>query len=160
MKEPLRGPQLLSKGNPHKHGLKDGDLESLRAILRKAIHDGTVPGVSLLLAHKGEVIFREAFGNLSVDQKVLMASSSKPITATVVMILVDQGKLARRSGREIPARVQRDHHQWQAPGEGTDGPPPALQHVRTPWRFSGRVDAQEVSKGGQARLRTMSRENR
>ena len=40
------------------------------------------------------MIFKEAFGNLAVDQKVLMASSSKPVTATVLMILVDQGKLA------------------------------------------------------------------
>ena len=91
--EHLLGPQLLRPGDPHAHGLTDTDLESLRAILRKAVDDHTVPGVSLLLAHKGEVIFKEAFGNLAVDQKVLMASSSKPVTATVVMILVDQGKL-------------------------------------------------------------------
>jgi CubicO group peptidase (beta-lactamase class C family) len=92
-KEHLRGPQLLRPGDPHAHGLTDTDLNSLRAILRKAVDDHTVPGVSLLLAHKGEVIFKEAFGNLTVDQKALMASSSKPVTATVVMILVDQGKL-------------------------------------------------------------------
>ena len=60
----------------------------------QAVDNHTVPGVSLLLAHKVEVIFKEAFGNLSVDQKALMASSSKPVTATVVMTLVDQGKLA------------------------------------------------------------------
>ena len=92
-KEHLWGPQLLRPGDPHAHGLTDADLDSLRAILRKSVDDHTVPGVSLLLAHKGEVIFKEAFGNLAVDQKVLMASSSKPVTATVVMILVDQGKL-------------------------------------------------------------------
>ena len=93
-KDHFRGPQLLRPGDPHAHGLTDTDLDSLRAILRKAVDDHTVPGVSLLLAHKGEVIFKEAFGNLAVDQKVLMASSSKPVTATVVMILVDQGKLS------------------------------------------------------------------
>ena len=53
-----------------------------------------VPGVSLLLAHRGEVVFKEAFGDLKLDQKVHMASSSKPVTATLLMILVDQGKLA------------------------------------------------------------------
>jgi len=66
----------------------------LRAMLRRAVEDGTVPGVSLLLAHRGEVIFKEAFGNMAIDQKVQMASSSKPVTGTLVMILVDQGKLA------------------------------------------------------------------
>ena len=87
-------PQVLQPGDPHAHGLTDVDLDALRKILRKAVDDHTAPGVSLLLAHKGEVIFKEAFGNLAVDQKVLMASSSKPVTATLVMILADQGKLA------------------------------------------------------------------
>ena len=53
-----------------------------------------MPGVSLLLAHRGEVIFKEAFGNLKLDQKAQMASSSKPVTASLLMILVDRGKLA------------------------------------------------------------------
>jgi CubicO group peptidase (beta-lactamase class C family) len=74
--------------------MTEKDLDALRAILRNAVNDGTVPGISLLLAHKGEVIFREAFGNLAVDQKVLMASSSKPVTATLIMILADRGKLS------------------------------------------------------------------
>jgi CubicO group peptidase (beta-lactamase class C family) len=87
-------PQFLRPGDPHAHGLTDAGLSSLRAILRKAVDDATVPGVSLLLAHKGEVIFREGFGNITVDQKVFMASSAKPVTATLIMILVDQGKLS------------------------------------------------------------------
>ena len=53
-----------------------------------------MPGVSLLLAHRGEVIFKEAFGDLTLDQKAQMASSSKPVTATLLMILADQGKLS------------------------------------------------------------------
>ncbi len=87
-------PQELRPGDPHAHGLTDTDLDALRSILRKAVDDHTVPGVSLLLVHKGEIIFKEAFGNLTLDQKVLMASSSKPVTATLLMILVDQGKLS------------------------------------------------------------------
>ncbi len=86
--------RILRRGDPHAHGLTDLDLDSLRVILRKAVNDRTVPGVSLLLAHQGEVIFKEGFGNLAVDQKVLMASSAKPVTATLLMILVDHGKLA------------------------------------------------------------------
>jgi CubicO group peptidase (beta-lactamase class C family) len=89
---PGRG-QLLRVGDPRAHGINEPDLEALRTILRKAVLDKTVPGVSLLLAHRGEIIFREAFGNLTVDQKVLMASSSKPVTATVLMILADRKKL-------------------------------------------------------------------
>jgi CubicO group peptidase (beta-lactamase class C family) len=89
-----RPPQLLRPGDPHAHGLSDKDLDDLRAILRSAVDDQVVPGISLLLAHRGEVIFKEAYGNLKVDQKVQMASSSKSVTATLLMILVDRGKLA------------------------------------------------------------------
>lgn len=87
-------PVRLRSGDAHAHGITDQQLDSLRAILRKGVDDGTVPGVSLLLAHKGEIIFKEAFGDIALDQKIQMASSSKPVTATVLMILVDQGKLA------------------------------------------------------------------
>ena len=45
--------QSLRRGDPHSHGIKDVDLEVLRAILRKAIEDKTVPGVSLLLSPQG-----------------------------------------------------------------------------------------------------------
>jgi CubicO group peptidase (beta-lactamase class C family) len=62
--------------------------------MRKAVDNRVVPGVSLLLAHKGEIVFKEAFGNLTLDAKAQMASSSKPVTSTLLMILVDQGKLA------------------------------------------------------------------
>ncbi len=73
---------------------RQGPRRDLRAILRQAVDDKVVPGISLLLAHRGEVIFKEAYGNLKVDQKVQMASSSKSVTATLLMILVDRGKLA------------------------------------------------------------------
>jgi CubicO group peptidase (beta-lactamase class C family) len=87
-------PQLLRPGDPHAHGLTDADLGALRATLRQAVDDRVVPGVSLLLAHRGEVIFKEAFGDLPIDHKAQMASSAKPVTATVLMILADQGNLA------------------------------------------------------------------
>ena len=69
VKTAVRGPQSLRRGDPHGHGLSDADLGALRTILRGAVDDHTVPGVSLLLAHKGEIIFKEAFGNVALDQK-------------------------------------------------------------------------------------------
>jgi CubicO group peptidase (beta-lactamase class C family) len=89
-----QAPQSLRPGDPHAHGLTGKDIDDLRAILRGAVDDKVVPGISLLLAHRGEVIFKEAYGNLKVDQKVQMASSSKSVTATLLMILADQGKLS------------------------------------------------------------------
>ncbi len=93
VKVDTKSSQSLRSGDPHAHGIKDTDLEALRVILRKTVEDKTAPGVSLLLSHQGEIIFKEAFGNLTVDQKVHMASSAKPVTATMLMILADRKKL-------------------------------------------------------------------
>ena len=84
---------VLKPGDPSAHGLRETDLDALRAILQKAVDDKTAPGVALLLAHKGEVVFKEAFGDLKVDRPVKLASDSKPVSATVVMAVVDQGKM-------------------------------------------------------------------
>ncbi len=73
--------------------LKIQDRDALRSILKQAVDARTVPGVSLLIAHKGQVVFKEAVGDLTVDRQIMMASCAKPVTATLVMILVDQNKL-------------------------------------------------------------------
>ncbi|MBA4067245.1 MAG: hypothetical protein C0501_26765 [Isosphaera sp.] len=85
---------VIRPGKPADHGVKDADLDALRALLKKAVDDKAVPGVGLLVAVDGAVIFREAFGDLKVDQACRIASSTKPVTATAVMVQVDRGKLA------------------------------------------------------------------
>ena len=55
-KSAVRGPQWLRQGEPQAHGLTAADLNALRAILRTATDDRTVPGVSLLLAHKATAL--------------------------------------------------------------------------------------------------------
>ena len=84
---------VLRPGKPADHGVRDADLDALRRILQKAVDDKTLPGVSMLLVHRGEIIFKEAFGDLKLDQPAKLASDSKPVAATVVMIVVEQGKL-------------------------------------------------------------------
>ena len=70
----------------------DPDFAPVRAILQKAVKDGT-RGASLLLMIDGKVVFREGFGNLKPGDSVRMASTTKPTTATAVMALVDKGKI-------------------------------------------------------------------
>jgi CubicO group peptidase (beta-lactamase class C family) len=86
--------QQIRPGDARAHGLAPRDLDELRTILRTAVEKKTVPGVSLILVHRGETIFKEAFGNLATDQRVQMASSAKPVTASLLLILADQGKLS------------------------------------------------------------------
>ncbi|MFA4985646.1 MAG: serine hydrolase [Candidatus Brocadiia bacterium] len=85
---------VIKPGVPADHGLKPEDIEAIKALLKKPVDDAVITGDSLLIAHKGEVIFREGFGKIMPDDSVRLASSTKPIAATGVMLLVDAGKLS------------------------------------------------------------------
>lgn len=85
----------------HAHGLNEQQLDSLADIMQQAVDQQAIAGCSFLIAHRGEVVFREAFGFADVESErpfttnelVPIASVSKPVLASVVMALVDQGKL-------------------------------------------------------------------
>ena len=69
--------------------------------MRQAVEQEQIAGGSFLVVHKGETIFREAFGYADIESKrpfttdelLPIASVSKPFMASVVMALVEQGKL-------------------------------------------------------------------
>lgn len=85
----------------HAHGLNEQQLDSLADIMQQAVDQQAIAGCSFLIVHRGEVVFREAFGFADVESErpfttnelVPIASVSKPVLASVVMALVDQGKL-------------------------------------------------------------------
>ena len=70
--------------------------------MQKFVDDGTVSGAVTLAAHKGEILSLEAVGLADIANKKPMrpdslfwiASMTKPITATAIMILQDEGKLS------------------------------------------------------------------
>ena len=76
-------------------------LDSLSEIMNQAVTDKQVAGASFIVAHQGEVVFREGVGYADIESKrpftadelLPIASVSKPFMASVVMALVDQGKL-------------------------------------------------------------------
>src|SRR5689334_1640972 len=61
-----------------------------------------VPGLSIAIAIKGQVVFAKGFGFADLERQVpvrtsdyfRLASVSKPITATLIFELVEQGKLS------------------------------------------------------------------
>ena len=77
-----------------------------------------------------------------------MASSSKPVTATLVMILVDQGKLSLDDPIEkyLP-EFKGITIKGKPPAQAADGSAPSLQYVGIARRFPRRVDAQATAEG-------------
>jgi uncharacterized protein YbbC (DUF1343 family)/CubicO group peptidase (beta-lactamase class C family) len=83
--------------NPASH------LASLDPIIEDAIQDGQVPGAVLLVWHDGQVVYRKAFGNRSLDPRreamtvdtvFDIASLTKVVATTVaVMQLVQKGDI-------------------------------------------------------------------
>ena len=85
-----------------RHGFSETQREEIRAAFRWAIERQFIPGGALLLIHRGEPVFREAFGvadletgrPFTLDAPCRIASVTKPHTATLVAMLVEQGKLS------------------------------------------------------------------
>jgi len=95
--------QGLPKAKPEDVGMSSKRLSKVDKVSQKAVDDKKIPGVTVLVARKGKIVYKKAFGYASVEpeKKVLtddmifdLASVSKPVgTATAVMMLVEEGKL-------------------------------------------------------------------
>lgn len=82
---------------------RGSDLSGLDSILEKAVADDEVPGVVLLVCHRGRIVYRKAFGSRAVvpqresmtpDTIFDLASLTKVVaTAPSVMRLVEEGKV-------------------------------------------------------------------
>ena len=92
---------LIKAKDLKSHGITEEQLGSLAEFMSQAVKGKQVAGVSFVVVHKGEVVFREGFGYADIesrrpftaDELLPIASVSKPFMASVVMALVDQGKL-------------------------------------------------------------------
>jgi CubicO group peptidase (beta-lactamase class C family) len=94
----------LRFGKPEDVGISTSRLERLDGIVEDAVGEGAAPGVVLLVARKGVVIYRKSFGSRAVEPEVEpmsldsifdVASLTKVMaTATSVMMLVEEGEIA------------------------------------------------------------------
>jgi CubicO group peptidase (beta-lactamase class C family) len=83
-------------------GFAPDRLQRLTEVLQAEIGKKTMPGAVLMIQRNGKVAYFEALGSLDAEQKTPMRkdaifriySMSKPITTTVAMMLVEQGRLA------------------------------------------------------------------
>ncbi len=91
---------LLTPGIPESVGMSTERLARIDRMCREAVHTGEVPGIVALVARNGRIVFHEAYGMADNDAGVPMqrdaifriASQTKAITSTAVMMLWEEGR--------------------------------------------------------------------
>jgi CubicO group peptidase (beta-lactamase class C family) len=102
----------VPRATPEEVGLSSERLERIGPAMQKHIDAGEIAGVVTLVARRGRIAHFEAYGYSDIakrtpmrtDQIFGLASSSKPITAVAIMMLVESGdvRLADPVAKFIP----------------------------------------------------------
>lgn len=82
--------------------VKSGKLNEVRSKIITMIEKGEMPSIALAVAKGGKIIWKEAFGLANWDNKTRatphtiypIASLSKSLTATGIMVLVERRKIS------------------------------------------------------------------
>ena len=89
----------LNTAPPAQVGVSPERLARIDAILEEAIEDKDIPGAVALIARKGKIVYHKAFGQAHTDGREMqpdhifrIASQTKAITSTAVMMLWEEGK--------------------------------------------------------------------
>src|SRR2546421_7808790 len=90
----------LVMAEPQRVGVSPERLARIDAMCEEAIKSGSIPGVVALVARHGKIVYHKAYGMadniigraLKPDDIFRIASQTKAITATVVMILWEEGR--------------------------------------------------------------------
>ncbi len=94
--------RVLKTGKPGEVGMSAGRLERAAAILEEETRSGRVLAASILVARKGVIVLHRGSGRLSPDPEdaparpdtvYLVASITKPVTATALMMMVERGQV-------------------------------------------------------------------
>ena len=93
--------QVLRYGLPKEAGFSPERLAEAVDIMRHAVDEGRITGLQLLVARHARVVIHEALGLRDLEQQLpmekntllRMASVSKTVVATGVLMLADQGRL-------------------------------------------------------------------
>jgi len=96
----MKNSPFLTEGTPESVGMSAERLARIEAMCTEAIAKGEIPGIVALVARNGKIVYYKAFGkadsqserNLKRDDIFRIASQSKAITSTAVMMLWEEGK--------------------------------------------------------------------
>jgi CubicO group peptidase (beta-lactamase class C family) len=90
----------LKEVAPQKAGMSSERLARIDAMCAQAVAENQVPGVVALVARNGRIVYHKAFGSadneagraLRKDDIFRIASQTKAVTATAVMVLWEEGR--------------------------------------------------------------------
>jgi CubicO group peptidase (beta-lactamase class C family) len=91
----------LPEASPDQAGMSAQRLDRLTATFKKAIDAGDMPGVVIMVARDGKLVFQQAIGMqdptrgtpMALDSIFRIYSMTKPIVSVAAMTLVEEGKL-------------------------------------------------------------------
>ncbi|HEX2535735.1 MAG TPA: serine hydrolase domain-containing protein [Chitinophagaceae bacterium] len=96
----LRKSPPLSEAAPQSAGLSPERLALIDSMCRRAVSSGDLPGIVALVARNGKIVYHKAFGladsrsgrPMQRDDIFRIASQTKAITSTAVMMLWEEGR--------------------------------------------------------------------
>ncbi len=96
----IKNSPALTEATPESVGISTERLSGIEMMCSNAVAQGEIPGIVALVARNGKIVLYKAFGkadnqsgrNLKRDDIFRIASQSKAITSTAVMMLWEQGK--------------------------------------------------------------------
>ncbi|MCX6238553.1 MAG: serine hydrolase [Bacteroidia bacterium] len=96
----IKNSPVLTEGSPESVGMSAERLARIETMCTDAVANGDIPGIVALVARQGKIVYYKAFGkadnqsgrNLKRDDIFRIASQSKAITSTAVMMLWEEGK--------------------------------------------------------------------
>lgn len=92
----------LRSGTPEEAGMSPSRIEHVKELAAGWVVDGATPALVVMAARRGVVVLHEAYGRLTPeadspplqrDSLFPISSTTKPITATAIMALVEDGLL-------------------------------------------------------------------
>ena len=96
----IKNSPVLTEATPESVGISTERLSGIEMMCSNAVAQGEIPGIVALVERNGKIVLYKAFGkadnqsgrNLKRDDIFRIASQSKAITSTAVMMLWEQGK--------------------------------------------------------------------
>ena len=104
----------IPRANPETAGMSSAGLTAVAAKMDALVADGEFPGMTAIVARRGQVVFEHSTGLLDVetgaplrsDSLLRVYSMTKPVTSVAAMMLVEDGQL------ELDAPVSEWFPEW------------------------------------------------